>query len=333
MRKRNLQLALMTLLTAAGCGQIIGLSDYDIDPKLDSAGKAGSTTQSQGGEGGAPDRGGSSNGGKAGSMPQPQGGEGGAPIVNPGNAGNAGQAGQPGEGGGGGATPGPKVIPCDSVSCCTTKGGRAVGEELLVTTVSSACDPQNEYCDPYYGGFEFGTAAEGNSPWSESSAQMFPLITDGELEGSTPHKGTYLAFLGGVHEESSLLVSQPIEVPGDAGWFVLSGYRLFEADRADPTVADNRDTASLSLWDDSDPLEVPFYWDYTDPGIASDWTKFEATFDAAPHQGQTRYLYALGETDDWSDADGTGGAAADYPGGSNYMLDDVSLKVFRCYER
>jgi hypothetical protein len=332
MKQRNLRLAFVLLLTAGGCSQIIGLGDYDIDPKLDGPTKAGSRNN-EGGEGGDPSQGGTSNGGKAGSSPQPVGGEGGTkPIVNPG----AGEAGQPpSDGGAGGGAPGPVLIPCDSVNCCTTKGGRTVGEELLVIPVPSDCDTLTDYCEPGYGGFEYGTKAEGNSPWAESSQQDYPLVTDGVEEGSTPYKGTYLAFLGGVHDESSLLISQPIDIPSDAGWLTLSGYRLFEADRADPTVADNEDTMSLSLWDATDPLEVPFYWDNTNPGIATDWTKFEATFDATPHQGTTRYLYALGETDDWSDADGAGGAGsgAGFPGGSNYMLDELSLKVFRCYER
>ncbi len=334
-KKPNLNLAFLVLFAAVGCGQIIGLGDYEIDPKLHGpSGKAG-TRNNEGGEGGDPSHGGTpnggtSNGGKAGSSPQPVGGEGGTkPVVNP----TAGEAGQPTDGGTGGGAPGPVVIPCDSVNCCNLRGGRAVGEELLVVPVPSTCDPLTEYCDEAYGGFEYGTKADGNSPWAESSKQDYPLVTDGVEEGSEPHKGTYLAFLGGVHDEESLLISQPFEIPSDAGWLTLSGYRLFEADRADPTETDNADKMSLSLWDDTNPLEVPFYWDNTDPGIATDWTKFESTFDATPHQGTTRYLYALGETDDWSDADGTGGAAAGYPGGSNYMLDDLSLKVFRCYER
>lgn len=333
-KKLNLNLGFVLLLAAGGCGQIIGLGDYEIDPKLDGpSGRAG--TRNEGGEGGDPSHGGSSNGangGKAGSNPQPVAGEGGTkPVPNP----TAGEAGQPPtDGGTGGVAPGPVVIPCDSVDCCTTKGGRAVGEELLVVPVSTTCDPLTEYCDPSYGGFEYGPKADGNSPWAETSEKGFPLVTDGVEEGSEPHKGTYLAFLGGVHDESSLLISQPLDIPSDAGWLTLSGYRLFEADRADPSDMENGDSMSLSLWDETDVLEVPFYWDYSDPGIAADWTKFESTFDAEPHQGTTRYLYALGKTDSWSDADGTGGAAnVGYPGGSNYMIDDLSLKVFRCYPR
>jgi len=334
MRTHNVNLVLFTLLSAVGCGQIIGLGDYEIDPKLDGPAKGGSAIIPQGGEGGDPSRGGSSNGGKGGTS-QAHAGEGGTvPMM---VAGHAGQN----EAGGGGAGPDTPIIACDSLACCTKKGGRAVGEELLVTLPPTGCAPTTEYCRPYYGGFEYGTADDGNSPWEETSSQGFPLVTDGVAEMSTPYKGDYFAFLGGVHNESSLLVSLPIEVPADAGWLVLSGFRFFETDRADPSVADNGDKMSFSLWDAKNPLEVPFYWDYKDPGVVSDWTKFEASIDATPHQGTTRYLYALGETDDWSDRDavaaggagGEGSVGPDYPPGSNYMIDEVSLKVFRCYER
>lgn len=332
MTKPNLKLALLLVLTAAGCGQIIGLGDYEIDPSLDGAGKGGSRS-GEGGEAGEPSRSGASSGGKGGTAPQPSGGEGGTRPVETPTAGESGRS--PNNGGAGGDEPGPAVIPCDSITCCTSKGGRAVGEELLVIPVSSACDPLTEYCEPNYGGFEYGPKADGNSPWTESSELDFPLVTDGVEEKTNPHKGTYLAFLGGVRGEKSLLISQPFDIPSDAGWITLSGYRLFETDRADPSVMDNEDTMSFSLWDESDPQEVPFYWDREDPGLAADWTKFERSFDAAPHQGTTRYLYALGQTDELSDRYGAGGAGTneDYPASSNYMLDDLSLKVFRCYER
>jgi len=337
MRTRHLNLALMTLLAAVGCQQIIGLSDYDIDPKLDGGGKGGAILP-QGGEGGDPSRSGSSNGGKGGSggnsgntggsTSQPRGGEGGTvPMM------VAGQAGQ-GEAGTGGV-PDKPPIPCDSVACCTKAGGVAAAEELLVTTPPTGCNPMRDYCEPAYGGFEYGTADDGNSPWTEDSSQGFPLVTDGTDEESSPHKGTYLAFLGGVHEETSLLVSLPFKVPDDAGWLVLSGFRFFEIDRADPSVPDNQDRMSFSLWDETDLLELPVFWDNTNPGDVSDWTKFEVSFSAKDHQGQVRYLYALGETDDWSDRDagsgGAGGAPPDFPASSNYMIDDLSLKVYRCY--
>lgn len=330
MKKRNLNSAFVLLFMVGGCSQIIGLGDYDIDPKLD--GKAGSNggiiTGGEAGEGGSGATAGKA--GSSGSGAQPQGGAGGEPVVEP----SAGQAGEAPNGGAGGSEPGKVLIPCDSAACCSNKGGKAVGEELLnKLDVPAGCNPTRDYCDPYYGGFEFGAAADGNSPWEESSSQNLPLVTDGTAESSTPHRGKYHAFLAGVHDEESVLISQPIEIPSDAGWLVLNGYRLFELDRADPSDSANGDVASLSLWDDADPLEVPFYWDYQDPGAASDWTKFENSFDAAPHQGKTRFLYVTGSTDDWSDADGTGGAAADFPNSSNYMYDDVSLKVFRCYAR
>jgi hypothetical protein len=45
---------------------------------------------------------------------------------------------------------------------------------------------------------------------------------------------------------------------------------------------------------------------------------------ATPHQGTTRYLDFGGVADDYF--------TDDTIDGSNYMFDDLSLKVFRCYE-
>jgi hypothetical protein len=112
------------LAAAGGCGQILGISDYEVDPKL------GSSSSSAGGEGGNGDTGSggkdgvagtTSTAGKATTAGQPnEGGVGGEPMV--GSLGGAGAgpgpdpiagAGAGGEAGAGGAPPLDKFTGCD----------------------------------------------------------------------------------------------------------------------------------------------------------------------------------------------------------------------------
>jgi len=99
-----------TLAVAGGCGQILGLSDYDVDPKLDNAGGEGngdagkSTTTA-----GKPSTAGT--GGNAGAAGEPtEGGTGGVPPVVGGAGGAAGEAGA------GGAPPVEKFQGCDGTA-------------------------------------------------------------------------------------------------------------------------------------------------------------------------------------------------------------------------
>lgn len=108
-RKRNL--TLVSLLTVAGCGQLIGLGDYDIDPSLDPGNQGGSSILPQGGEAG---EGGSPSGGKSGSGgtgAAPQGGQGGEGVT-PGTGGDGGER-PTVVGGAGGGGPDSKFEGCD----------------------------------------------------------------------------------------------------------------------------------------------------------------------------------------------------------------------------
>jgi hypothetical protein len=131
MTSQNTKLGMLLLLTVGGCSQILGLSDYDIDPALGDAGEGGQATQGEGGG----DTSGSS--GKSGSS-------GDAGAGNVGQGGQVGQGGEPpvqggmpavgaaGAGGEGGTPQVPvTVIPCDSVQCCTSAGGIAEDRQLL----------------------------------------------------------------------------------------------------------------------------------------------------------------------------------------------------------
>src|SRR5690349_507178 len=110
---RRLNLTLLALLSVAGCSQVLGLGDYEIveGPTASGGSSSGSAGRPSGGE-----------------PSEPEGGQGGE--VN------------------GGGAPGREIIECDSPDCCSTKGGTAVGVELLSD-----------------GGFELGPAVDELSPW------------------------------------------------------------------------------------------------------------------------------------------------------------------------
>jgi hypothetical protein len=288
---RNLKLGLLTLVLAGGCAQILGISDYEIDPSLnDGEGGDGSASGGNGQEGGS---GGSTT---QGGEPTTGGneGDGGEPVV-----GGGAPVGGSGEGGASG-----ELVPCDSPACCAAEGGTPIGGELLQD-----------------GGFELGTYAEGNTPWEEYSEQGYAIITDGFAEMVTPRVGQYMAFLAGVALEISTLQSETLSIPPNSGWFEVSGYRWFEIDDTDPV---NEDFMSIGLFNfaTDDLEELPFFWELD--SATGSWTRFSTTFNASPHGNKDLYLLLLATTDDIDDGS--------IPlGGSNFMMDEVSLKLFSCF--
>lgn len=294
-------LLLSALAAAAGCSQIVGISDYQIDPKLDGAAGADGGTGATGATppGGMKNEGGMPNGG------QPP-NEGGAPSAGSATAGEAGAAGAPGV-----------VLPCDSADCCLELGGTPVGVEMLKD-----------------GGFELGPVTDGDSPWTQLSTNDVEIITNDPSFGFDPKSGDYYAYLSGIAGERSTLYTETITVPSDAGWLVVSGYRLFQIDLQDST---NEDFCGVGFYEvpPAMALEIPFYWsstaDSTDGwGDTPTWKRFEASWDAAPHQGAKRRVGLVAQSDNYPDpAD----VAADDLTSSSYLFDDISLKVFRCYQR
>jgi hypothetical protein len=316
----------LTLLTVAGCSQIIGLSDYEIDPSLDEPGSAGET--SSGASGGTTNgKGGSTSGGKSSVIPGAgaggEAGEGtngqGGSGADGGTTGAAGDGGQNGggtaAGGDGGQSGGGELVPCDSLNCCMIAGGVAKGVELLQD-----------------GGFEKGLITGGESPWTQQSTNDFETITDGSDYGWAPRGGSYYAYLSGVQEEETLLWSEDLQIPADAGWLQLTGYRIFQVDAKN---AANTDYGAIGFYGygENDPVEEPFYW--TDPaltgsigwGDVTSWTPFSASWSATPHQGQERYLQFVGYSDSYPVVDDPDATDA-----SSYLFDSVSFKVFRCYK-
>ncbi len=310
---RQIITACWSLAFIGGCTQILGISDYEVDPKLDgnnssAAGEGGNGDTGTSGSAGTKPTGGTKN--DAGS---PNGGE--APAH--GGAAEPGTAGSPGDAGAGGDAPVVgTVVAADSAEKCTELGGKAVGVEMLKD-----------------GGFELGTVGDGNSPWTQLSTNSVEVITADPDFGFDPKSGTYYAYLSGIQGERSTLYSEPLTIPNDAGWLVVSGYRLFQIDLQDAVNSDFCGIGFYAIPPDM-ALEIPFYW--SDPGSSTDgwgdtatWKRFEASWDAAPHHGQKRKLGLVAESDTYPDkADVAPGDSSS----SSYLFDDVSLKVYRCYK-
>lgn len=302
----------------AGCSQVLGLGDYEIDPKLDAkttgggeggAGDGTAGSQSASGKSGNPTTGGTKSDAGA---PNP--GSAGEPSL-PGSAGAGGAEPNPGGGdAGSGPDPGSTLVPCDSVDCCASEGGHPVGVELLKD-----------------GGFELGTPSD-NSPWVEDftkdgDAYSDEAITNDLTLGFSPKSGSYYVYLSGIPGEQASVYSEDLKIPADAGWLTVSGYRYFQIDKQDAT---NTDFAGIGFYDPEDDQNyyVPFYWTGTsDDGWGATnamWKSFSASWDAAPHAGKTRYLGLRGSSDHYPDSGNTKS--------SSYLFDQVSLKVFRCYK-
>lgn len=299
---------LFSFLAIAGCSQVLGLGDYEIDPSQD--GTRGPNL----GDGGTQGEAGSDSMPSAGNDSTPAGGESGQGGEPPGE-----HPAEGGQGGQGGA--GQVVIPCDSVQCCTSKGGKAIGVELL-----------------HDGGFELGPVSEGLSPWTNESTNDFDVVTNNPDYGFDPKSGSYYAYLSGLQGERSTIYSEDVTIPEDAGWLTISGYRLFQIDAQDNV---NHDFCLIGFYDPdaTDPLELPFWWgppaDHADGwGDTPLWKKFEASWDAAPHQGLKRYLGLRGESDAYpaKPAEPPEPPAEAPTVASSFLFDDVSLKAFTCVE-
>lgn len=304
---RKLNLTLVSLLTVAGCSQVLGLGDYDIDPALD--GKGGSSIGAGGdgqGEAGGDSR------PTGGAPPAPVGGEPNLPI-----AGQAGQGGEPqGQAGEGGAPP-REVIPCDSADCCADKGGTPLGVELLSD-----------------GGFELGPVSGGESPWLEESTLGYDVVVPSAdpVLAFLSKAGDYYAYLSGVQGERSTIYSENVTIPADAGWLTLTGYRLFQIDVQDEV---NEDFCLIAFYEPEveNPLEIPFWWGKPSEnadgwGDTPTWKKFEASWDAAPHQSLERYIGLRGESDAYPVQPEPSDPEETYA--SSFLFDQVSLQAFTC---
>jgi hypothetical protein len=315
MTSSNLKVVLTTLILGSGCSQLLGLGDYEIDRGLGHKGSGGDDNPGQGGDPGqgGSDRGGAkSQSGDAGmGAREPEGGS--APMA--GASTDAGAGGVGAQGGVGGEAQGGSgsvVIPCDSPECCEDAGGTAVSEEALSD-----------------GGFEEGPIVTGGtSPWTYSTTSSNLQLIQEAGNGWMPRAGTYFAYLSGIALEKSYVYSEDFTVPDDAGWFELSGYRRFQIDTQDDVNDDYSFVAfvgygatedNIFLFDWGNPMISPDEW-----GATAGWVRFSTSWAATSYQGEERYITLAGVSDEYS-LDETLTA-------SSYLYDDISVKIFRCYE-
>ena len=300
--RNHLKLSLLGALTLASCAQIVGISDYDIDTRLD--GKSGSTST----DGGMPGVGGAA--GPEGGATDSAGAAGASDTGGTAGTGGSAMGGVGAEAGvGGEATEPRELIPCDSSDCCEAELGTAIGEELLQD-----------------GGFELGPVINGDSPWTQESTGEIEAITEDLELGWKPKAGTFYSYLSGISGERTTLYSENLRVADDAGWFVLVGHRNFQVDATDDV---NEDFAGVGFYSvpDGELVELPFYWsrpaDSEDGwGETTGWARFTSEWPATPHLGLRRRLGLRAESDAYPTEDDA----------SSYLFDEVSLRVFRCYK-
>lgn len=300
-----LSVSFVSLLVVAGCSQLIGLGDYEIDPSLDgAAGDAGA----QGGDG----SGGKSPGG-AGSD---QGGEPGAGAQG-GDPGVAGQGGEPGSHGGeppitqagaGGQGGEPAVIiDCDSADCCDEAGGEIVETELVLN-----------------GDFEAGRAA-----WSQGyiTNTEYSVLVKETASSIDANSGSWYAWLGGVESDSCYLDSPSFVIPKRTGWITATGYRYFAFDSLEGTG----DLACLVMYvaGTSDVAEAFDCWDNYEFDT-EDWVDFSYSVPAADYIDGEYTFSTVADTDDMFDGDPEDEESQK---ASNFFFDDLSLKAATCVKR
>jgi hypothetical protein len=148
----TIKLSLLAFLALAGCSQVLGLGDYDIDPALD---------QNTGGTPSGPSGGSNAAGGDDSTGP----GEGGAA----GGDGGGNQAGTPGDA---------ELIPCDSAVCCERAGGFTFGVELLSDGgfELGPVGDQSPWSEESLGGFSVITDSV-NTGWKPKAGAFYAYLS------------------------------------------------------------------------------------------------------------------------------------------------------------
>jgi hypothetical protein len=300
---RKLNLAFVSLLTVAGCSQVIGLSDYDIvDPQTNGAGgsSVGVGGEGQGGEPTSTVGGASVGGTNVGGVPG-QAGEAGAqggqpPVAEGGAPALGGQGGAGGEAEGGAGPSGPV---CDSLKCCEDLGGTVVSTQLIL-----------------HGDFE-----DAPTDWGTSSENEYDIFTEEDETTVSAHSGTWFAWIGGSEDDIGVMLSPSFTVPGDTGWLTLTGYRWLKFDSVSMT-GDYVEVAMYAEGEYDSPEELFFSWDNS-AFDTTGWTKFSAEVPVSTHALQSHQITIVGVTDALSD-DPADQAA------SNFFFDDVSFTAYAC---
>jgi hypothetical protein len=155
-------------------------------------------------------------------------------------------------------------------------------------------------------GFESGVP-----PWSEFYPGEDPVISSELLsadQGTTAHEGTYLAWFGGVPNETTR-VSQRVTVPDGTLALVISGYRRFLS--RESQAADFSDRMDISLVRGLDLVEELFTWGNQHASADAEWEFFSVRLDAAQYVATELTLQLESST----------GATPE----SNFFFDDLSL--------
>jgi hypothetical protein len=270
----------LALGLGAACSNIIGISDYEIDPGLD---------PQKDGDGGSGHEGGSSNHGvsaapNAGHVSE--GGESPSSGGSPSSAGS-GQAGEPvrSDGGAGGAAP-RECTPadCNDEIDCTVDSCDEDGA-CLHTADTSLCDADEDECLVCQVGIgcvagEMVTQEllldpafdEPAGDWIEDIryTEQASIITEDSAADSGGYSAWYLGVLDTATRQSYLDLLQYVTIPPNTKQLRLSGtYELYNG-----VKAPNDDYVVAGLFDGADEMLEFHQWTGDDPA-ASPWTAFE----------------------------------------------------------
>jgi len=262
------------LALGVGCSNIIGISDYKIDPDLD---------PQKTGEGGSGDEGGSSNQGASAAPNAGQAGEGGAQP----SSGSGGQAGELVRGGGG--VGGVEAEPCMPADCdddidCTVDSCDEAGA-CQHTADTSLCDADDDECVVCRVGIgcvagEMVTQEllldpnfdEPAGDWIEDLryTDQSMIITEDSDAHSGGYSAWYLGVLDTATEQSYLDLLQYVTIPPNTKRLRLSGmYELFNG-----VKAADEDYVFAGLFQGSEEMLEFHQWFGDDPE-AYPWTAFE----------------------------------------------------------
>jgi hypothetical protein len=155
-------------------------------------------------------------------------------------------------------------------------------------------------------GFESGVA-----PWAEFYPGEDPVISSETLsaeQGTRAHDGEYLAWFGGVPDETTR-VSQRVSVPDGTLALVVSGYRRFLS--RESQAEDFADRMTIRFVRGLDVVDELFAWGNQDASSGAEWEFFSRRIDAAGYVGTELTLELESST----------GATPE----SNFYFDDLSL--------
>jgi hypothetical protein len=257
-----------------GCSNIIGISDYKIDPDLD---------PQKTGDGGSGDDGGSSNQGASAAPNAGQAGEGGAPS----SSGGGGQAGELVRGGGGvGGVDAEPCMPadCDDAIDCTVDSCDEAGA-CQHTADTSLCDADDDECVVCRVGIgcvasEMATEELLLDPnfddpagdWVEviHYTDQSTIVTADESAESGGYSAWYLGVVDTTTRQSYLDLLQYVTIPPNTKQLRLSGmYQLWNG-----VTAPDEDFVVAGLFEGSTELLAFHEWSGED--LETDvWTAFD----------------------------------------------------------